>query len=183
MRLIVFTVVAGTMAGLLAGGSLRGFPSVRLRGAWLAVTGVVLQFVPLTTGGLGIASLYASFACLVAFAILNVHTHGFALILIGLALNAVVIVANEGMPVTRRALEGSHQSATLGALIADGGAKHHLADGGTILLPLADVIPLGDPLDLAISVGDVIVQLGAAWFIVSAMPRRQPRIVGGEAAP
>jgi len=29
----------------------------------------------------------------------------------------------------------------------------------------------------------VIVQLGAAWFIVSAMPRRQPRIVGGEAAP
>jgi len=68
-------------------------------------------------------------------------------------------------------------------LIADGGAKHHLADGGTILLPLADVIPLGDPLDLAISVGDVIVQLGAAWFIVSAMPRRQPRIVGGEAAP
>jgi hypothetical protein len=181
MRLIMFTVVAATVVGLLAGGTLRDFPSTRIRGAWLALAGVVLQFIPLG-GAAGIAMLYASFVALMAFAFLNIRVHGFALILLGLALNATVIVANQGMPVTRNALEGSHQSATLNDLIANGGAKHHLADTGTNLLQLGDVIPLGEPVDQAISVGDVCMQLGAAWFIVFCMPRRHPRTVGTEAA-
>lgn len=181
MRLIVFTVVVAAVAGPLAGGTFRDFPSVKLRSAWLALAGVVLQFIPLD-GRPAAILLYASFAALIAFAILNIHTHGFVLILIGLALNAIVIVANQGMPVTRNALMRSDQSATLDELIADGGAKHHLADSGTILLPLGDVIPLGHPLDQAISVGDVCVQLGAAWFIVFAMPRRHPRTVTSKAA-
>ena len=46
MRLIVFTVVAASVAGLLAGGTFRDFPSTRLRSAWLALAGVVLQFIP-----------------------------------------------------------------------------------------------------------------------------------------
>ena len=116
------------------------------------------------------------------FAILNIRAPGVVLILIGLALNAIVIVANQGMPVTRNALEGSNQSATLSELIANGGAKHHLADGTTNLLPLGDVIPLGQPLNQAISVGDVCVQLGAACFIVFSMPRRHPRTVSTKAA-
>lgn len=180
MRLIMFTVVAATIAGLLAGGTLRDAPTMKLRGARFALAGVVLQFIPFG-GAIGIALLYASFAALLAFAFLNIRTRGFALVLLGLALNAVVIFANQGMPVTRDALEGSNQAATLSDLIANGGAKHHLADDGTILLPLGDVIPLGAPLDQAISVGDVCVQLGAAWFIVSSMPRRHPRIVGSKA--
>ncbi len=175
MRLIMFTVVAATAAGLVAGGTFRDFPSVKLRGAWLALAGVVLQFIPLG-GALGTTFLYASFVALLAFAALNVRTPGFALILVGLALNAIVIVANQGMPVTSNALVRSNQSDTLDELIANGGSKHHLADDGTILLPLGDVIPLGTPLDQAISVGDVFVQLGAAWFIVSSMPRRHPRV-------
>ena len=176
MRLIMATVVVATIAGLLAGGTLRDFPSVGIRAAWLALAGVVLQFVPVG-GTLGTVLLYASFAALIAFAVVNVRVHGFVLILVGLALNALVIVANQGMPVTRDALEHSNQSATLADLIANGGAKHHLAGDGTVLLPLGDVIPLGAPFDQAISVGDVCVQLGAAWFIVASMPRRHPRVV------
>lgn len=180
MRLIIFTIASATLVGLLAGGTLRDFPSVKPRSAWLALAGIVLQFFPIG-GARGIALLDASFAALIAFAILNVRARGFALILVGLTLNAVVIVANQGMPVTRNALARSNQSDTVADLIANGGAKHHLADDGTILLPLTDVIPLGDPLDQAISVGDVCVQLGAAWFIVFSMPRRRPRIVETEA--
>lgn len=181
MRLIVLCVVVATIVGLFSGGTLRGFPSRKLRGAWLALMGVVLQFIPLG-GAIGTGLLYASFLALIAFAGLNVRAHGFSLILAGLVLNAVVIAANQGMPVTRNALEGSNQSATLDDLIANGGAKHHLADTGTILLPLGDVIPLGEPLDQAISVGDVCVQLGAVWFIVSSMPRRHRGVVRTEAA-
>jgi hypothetical protein len=176
MRLIMFTVVAATAAGVLAGGTLRGFPSTTIRAGWLALTGVVLQFVPVG-GTLGTALLFTSFAALMAFALLNIRTHGFALILLGLALNAIVIVANQGMPVTRDALVGSNQAETLADLVANGGSKHHLADDETILLPLGDVIALGSPLDQAISIGDVCVQLGAAWFIVFSMPRRHPRII------
>ena len=127
MRLIVLTVVVAAVAGMLAGGTFRDFPSVRIRGAWLALAGVVLQFIPVG-GAAATVLLYASFAALIAFAALNIRAHGFALILVGLALNAVVIVANSGMPVTRNALERSNQSATLADLVANGGAKHHLAD-------------------------------------------------------
>ena len=176
MRLIVFTVVVATAAGLLAGGTLRGFPSAKIRAGWLALVGVVLQFVPVG-GTPGTVLLCTSFAALIAFAILNIRTHGFALILLGLALNAVVIVANQGMPVTREALAGSNQAETLADLVANGGSKHYLADKDTVLLPLGDVISLGAPLDQAISIGDVCVQLGAAWFIVFAMPKRHPRTV------
>jgi hypothetical protein len=181
MRSIVLTVVAAAVIGSLAGGTFRDFPAVRIRGAWLALAGVVLQFIPVG-GSAATALLYASFAALIAFGIRNIRAPGFALILIGLALNAVVIVANSGMPVTRDALERSNQSATLADLIANGGAKHHLADDDTILLPLGDVIPLGAPFDQAISVGDVCVQLGVAWFIVLAMPRRRPLVLENEAA-
>ena len=76
-----------------------------------------------------------------------------------------------------------NQSATLTDLVANGGAKHHLADEEHIsLLPLGNVILLGAPFNQAISVGDVCVQLGVAWFIVLAMPRRRPLALENEAA-
>ena len=102
----------------------------------------MLQFIPVG-GAAATVLLYASFAALIAFAALNIRAHGFALIMVGLALNAVVIVANKGMPVTQNALERSNQSATLADLVANGGAKHHLADDGTILLPLGRRDPAG----------------------------------------
>ena len=61
MRLIMFTVVAATVAGLVAGGTLRDFPSMKLRCAWLALAGVVMQFVPLG-GAMGTALLCGSLA-------------------------------------------------------------------------------------------------------------------------
>ena len=87
MRLIMLTVVAASVAGLLAGGTFRDFPSTRLRSAWLALAGVVLQFIPVG-GTVGTILLYASFAALLAFAFLNIRAPGVVLILIGLALNA-----------------------------------------------------------------------------------------------
>jgi len=73
------------------------------------------------------------------------------------------------MPVTARALRDSGQTSTITDLIANGGAKHHLADAGTLLAPLADVIAVPDPVGQAISVGDICVHLGVGWFIVAGM--------------
>ncbi len=180
MRLILFTIVGAFILGLVTGGTVRDFPSVRLRWWGLAVAGVLMQFAPLG-GTAGTIALSASFAALIAFAIRNLSASGFVLILLGLALNALVIVANHGMPVSEHALVASGQQATLEDLVRNGGAKHHLADADTKLLFLGDVIPIGAPIEQAISIGDVSVQLGAAWFIVGAMPRRTRRVVEREA--
>ena len=51
MRLIVLTVVAAAVIGSLAGGTFRDFPAVKIRGAWLALAGVVLQFIPRRRNG------------------------------------------------------------------------------------------------------------------------------------
>jgi len=172
MRLILFTVLVAAVVGLLAGGHLSDFPTVRLRRPWLAVGGVVLQFLPVG-GDLGFAILLVSFAALLGFTIANLRAPGFALIIIGLALNVTVIAANRGMPVTSDALIRSGQADTLHSLITEGGAKHHLATDDTVLLPLADVIPVGGPVRQVVSIGDLFVHLGVGWFIVMAMRRRR----------
>ena len=57
MRLIVLTIVAAAVIGSLAGGTFRDFPSVKIRGAWLALAGVVLQFIPLGGAAATVAAL------------------------------------------------------------------------------------------------------------------------------
>lgn len=172
MLLIGLTVLTSFGVALVTGGSLRNFPSVRLRWLVLAVVGLVLQFLPIG-GELGYDLLLVSFALLVVFALGNRTAPGFILILVGLSLNALVISANHGMPVTAAALVRSNQSSTLDDLIAGGGAKHNLAGEGTVLLPLSDVIAIGSPIDQIVSVGDLSLHLGIAWFVVFACRPRE----------
>ena len=173
MRLILLTVLVALAAGFLTGGTLRDFPTIRTRWWWLALAGVAMQFV--TGGGaLEVVLLLGSFVVLLAFVVANLRAPGFALVLLGLVLNAAVITANQGMPVTREALVASGQANTLDELASDGdGQKHFLAGDDTLLLPLGDTIAIGDPIRQAISIGDIFVHLGIGWFIVMAMRRRR----------
>jgi len=173
VRLILLTVAIAIGVGLLTGGSFRAFPSIAVRWWWLALAGVALQFVPVS-GNEGYVSLLASFALLLLFALVNLRSPGFILILTGLLLNTVVIAANHGMPVTQRALTRSGQTSTLADLIANGGAKHHLATSNTVLLPLGDVIAFPEPIGQAVSAGDLCVHFGVGWFVVVALRPRKP---------
>ena len=174
MKLILLVITVATIAGLVSGGRFRFFPSIPL-GWWsLAIAGVVLQFVPVT-GDAGYWALIGSFVLLLAFAASNIRAPGFILILAGLFLNTIVIVANHGMPVTREALVRSGQEATLADLREHGGAKHHLAEGGTTLLALGDAIALPQPIGQAVSTGDLCVHLGVAWCVVASLRPRDPQ--------
>ncbi len=136
----------------------------------------MLQFLPIT-GDAGFWVLVASFALLLAFALLNLRAPGFILIFTGLLLNTIVIVANHGMPVAREALVRSGQESTLSDLQENGGSKHHLADDDTVLLVLGDSIVVPPPVGIAISVGDLCVYLGVAWcFAASLRPRERVRV-------
>jgi hypothetical protein len=156
--------------GFAAGGRLSGLAILRVDWAPLAVVGVALQFLP-ESGPWSFALLVASFVLLAAFVVKNLSTPGFALVLVGLSMNFAVIALNRGMPVTERALVQSGQQETLGALIRDGGAKHHLAGDADRLLFLADVTPIPPPVSQIVSAGDIVAYAGLGYVIVAAMRR------------
>lgn len=177
MLLIVGAIVAGTLAGLAVGGSLRSLAEIRLRWWPLAVIGLAFQLapVPSTQGRLdhwvGVGLLIASYVALLAFVMVNIRLPGFALISVGFALNVLVISLNGGMPVSRQALAdayGSSSGTVVTELQSDGGAKHHLERPDDVLLPLTDVIALGAPVHLVMSIGDVLFFLGVTWVIAAA---------------
>jgi hypothetical protein len=178
MRFLLGVLLAAVILGYLFRGRLRNVEAVKLRWWGLAPVGLALQLVPIpgTTHGqrvVTVSLLIASYPVLMLFTIKNIRLAGFALITFGLALNLTVIAANQGMPVTKHALIASGQGDVLGELQKEPGAKHFLARPGDVVLePLADVIPVGDPIDQVLSVGDIFIYTGVVWFVVAAMRGR-----------
>jgi hypothetical protein len=185
MRLFVAVAVLAVALGYLTRGRLRQLEQLRLRWWWLVIAGLGFQFLPLPEGDAGndllvrTGVLATSYALLLLFAVMNVRLPGMPLILFGLACNAVVIVANGGMPVSVDALERSGQSDVVQPLIEEGADKHHALDDDDMLTFLADVIPVHGPIAQVISVGDVFVYAGLIWLVVAAMRARSPLASSG----
>jgi hypothetical protein len=171
MRLVLISFPLAIAAGYLLGGRLQNLGSTRFRHGWAGLAGVALQFAP-AGGTLGALILLGSFGLLVFVAAVNRRLPGFALILVGLCLNLLVIAVNQGMPVTRAAIVASGQEETLDDLRTAGGSKHHLATDDDHLLLLADRMGIPFPVEQAVSVGDVAAYAGAMWFVVAGMRRR-----------
>ena len=184
MRLVLFFLVAAFVIGFASGGRPAGLSHLHIRWAPLAVVGFGLQFFTPSAHGWPYALLVVSFVLLAVFAVVNIKITGFALILVGLMMNFVVITTNHGMPVTTNALVASGQQDLLTYLIEQGGAKHHLAGPKDHLTILADVIPLAPPITQAVSLGDIAAYSGVGMVIVAAMRterrrRRRSRVRAG----
>jgi hypothetical protein len=154
MRFTTVALVVGVAIGLLTGGSLNNLARRPFRWWPVLAAGVVLQ-LPDWPGALAL-----SYALLVAFALANVRIPGFGLLAVGLALNALVVIANHGMPV--------HDPA--GAVRADRG-KHHIETPADRLTPLDD--RLDTPLGEVLSFGDVVLAVGLVTAMASLV-RRPP---------
>lgn len=177
MKLILGSILVAMLVGYACGGRLRNFGRTQLKWPALAIVGLGLQLWPVGSGSadLGFGLLMASFGLLVVFAAANVRRPGFPLIILGLAMNALVIGVNHGMPVSRHALKVSGQSSTLQVLQHGGGAKHHLATPDDHLMFLGDVIAIPRPVGQIVSSGDVASYLGVMWFVFASMrPDRRP---------
>ena len=168
MRLVLFTFPLAIGLGYLLGGRLSNIGRVKFRHGWAGFVGVILQFLPIG-GTLGYLVLVASFLLLLFVASVNWKLPGFLLVLVGLWMNFLVIVVNEGMPVTREAIVASGQADTLDDLVDAGGTKHHLATPEDDLVFLGDRIALPSPVRQAVSIGDVVAYAGAMWFVVAGM--------------
>jgi hypothetical protein len=181
VKLILATLLIAVVVGFVNGGRLSNLSSLRIRWAPLALVGFAMQLVN-PPGDWPLVMLLGSFVLLSIFAIANLKTAGFALILIGVAMNFAVIALNSGMPVSRQALIASGQADTVDDLVddADSYVKHHLADTDDRVLFLGDVVALTPPVAQAVSVGDFYTYGGVAVVIIAAM-RRRPDVA--DAAP
>ena len=174
MSLIVLIVVAGVLAGSLAGGSLRPLEHLRIHWWALAPVGLALQGAPLPEiprvdpALLASAVLLASYGMLLGFTVVNRRLPGAVLIFAGLALNLAVIAPNGGMPVDPVAA----RMAGAGTIAIEETAKHHLRGPDDVLPFLGDVIALPPPARLVISVGDVVLYAGVLCFVVTTMRGR-----------
>lgn len=166
---MLFSMLLILTVGFLMGGRLGGLSNVKIRWAGLAVVGLALQFITGPGDSLPLVSLYVSFVLLTIFALRNIQIPGFSLIMLGVAMNFLVIGANQGMPVSQQALERSDQGDLLGDLIHNPYPKHHLADDGDVVVFLGDVIGVPKPIAQAISIGDIFTYGGVGVVVVTAM--------------
>lgn len=178
MVLLLGLVLVSIATGYALGGRLRRFELLSLRWWALAPIGFVLQLLPVphldgdAERLLGVSLLIGSYVLLLVFVAVNVRIAGFPLLFIGLALNFAVISANGGMPVSREALEASGQSSSLGVLERGEAPKHHLLGPEDVLSPLGDVIAIGNPMNMIVSIGDVVVYVAIAWILIAVMRGR-----------
>ena len=80
--------------------------------------GFALQWVTGPGSTVPLLCLYLSFVLLTIFSLKNIRVVGFPIILVGIAMNFLVIGLNQGMPVARQALVSSGQADTLDDLIS-----------------------------------------------------------------
>jgi DHA3 family macrolide efflux protein-like MFS transporter len=183
--MLLIAVAIGIIAGLLAGGRIANLLSIQLRFGALIVLGLVLRFLTLwlidqdvdIVDQVRVALFALAFGSLVVALWLNRSQPGLLLAMLGVGANGLVIVLNGGyMPVYLPALE------VAGLTVADLSPTFHtelptelgldfLLAGG----PLGDILPFGVPvLANVVSLGDVLLAAGVAWFLFSAIVRGSP---------
>jgi hypothetical protein len=177
--LVLITFATAIVIGLLLGGRFANLASTPIVGSPLAAAalGLLLAASLFPSGrALDLVIIAAANVLLGVFFVTNLRGHhgafrvGLALIALGWVLNAVVIAANAGMPLSLAAYRASGQTRVVTpgergffkAVIADD--KTHLPWGG-------DVISLR-PIRRVVSAGDIAIVLGLGIAIVGAMRSR-----------
>jgi hypothetical protein len=154
----------------ITGGRFSQLARIRLRRPWLLFGGLALQIVlelidlpRARYDDVGLAILLASYVLIIGFGLSNLLLAGMGVITIGVALNAFVIALNQGMPY--RVPEGERVEVTV---------KHRPEKPDDILPELGDYIMLGDPVNVSISFGDLIIGVGLVdlTYRASRRPRR-----------
>ncbi len=168
MSFLVVTLALALGVALLSGGSLNRVLETRLQALWALFGALALQVMLdlfwSGPGGLSPMLLAASYLLLIGFCLANVTLKGMTVVAIGIALNALVIVVNGGMPI--RTDPGFRAT-----------VKHHAERPSDSLTALSDIIVLR-PLNQALSFGDLIMLVGLVDVLVhrsrAATARRRP---------
>ena len=175
LLLLVFFLALGVAGGLLLGGTPAALGEVRFRWWALAVGGLLFQvvlFAPSvaeTVGDLGPAFYVASTVAVLAALLRNIRQPWFRLIALGAGLNLLAIVANGGvMPADPAALAAAGLLDRSDAVFSNTAAVPHAA-----FAVLGDNLatPSWIPFANVLSIGDLLIGLGAAAWLATTMRR------------
>ena len=173
MLAYLVAIVVAIVVVPLTNGSFSQLAEVRFRRVWLLVAGLglqilleVIELAPARYDDVGVGILLASYLALLGFCASNLRTRGIELIGVGIALNALVIALNLGMPY--KVADGLPRETT---------AKHRPTRDSDIAVFLSDQIVFGDPVNAAISIGDIVLAVGIVElaYVGSRRPRRRGR--------
>lgn len=182
MLLLASILVIGLLLGWGLGGGITNLAQLEVRLWWLIPLALVLQLMPLPQSESGPLRYLPFVVLLVSFLligwamVLNLGLRGFPVILLGVVLNLVPIVANQGMPVDGSAVVEA--GGELADVPRELGGKHHLKRPEDQVTFLADTIAVRSPFRAVVSIGDLVMWLGAGWFLTWAMlgaPLRERR--------
>ncbi len=185
--LLLLAAGLGIFGGLWHGGRLRNFARLEFRWPLLFLAGLILRTVAfsrfLPDGALAIGLYVVASACLLVGMAANRRIAGIELVLIGLLLNAVVILANGGaMPVSAEALRAVGLYDFALRLRAEGQVGHvELTTPDTRLRALADIIPLSylPGFRTVASAGDFFIAVGTLVIFYVGTLRPPPGEVRG----
>ncbi len=176
LAIVIFVSLA---IAVLRGGRLVNLGDIELRGWWLLLIALGLQF---GTGwlpdqdwarGAGLAMVLASFVLLMVMVWLNRTKPGMWIAGLGVLANFTVIAANGGMPVLAEAARVASGFTVSDPDVTDS-FMYVALDSSTRLTFFADVIPLRlARLGEVISVGDIFLALGLGIFLEHEL--RRPR--------
>jgi hypothetical protein len=170
---ILYAILVGLAAGIVAGGRPLALGDIRLRWWPLIAVGFLAQvalFSVQVSSVIGDAGppLYVASTLMVGVAVVrNLDLPGMPVIVLGAVSNLAAILANGGyMPATREALEaiGKVESAVYtNSALVEQPALPWLID--------RFVLPSWLPFTNVFSIGDVLLGIGVAWLIAATMVR------------
>ena len=180
--MLTIAIVGGValLLGLATGGSLRQLLRLPIQSIWLVVVALAIQILIALVDipsdrldDLGFGLVMASYAFLLAFCFVNLRISMMWVIAVGIALNALVIGLNQGMPTRDREVT-TRSGRTIEEPI-ERTAKHRPESDDDLLPFLGDQIVIPDPVDEVISGGDVVLALGIVAVCYFGSHRRVTR--------
>ncbi len=162
---------------LVTQGSFRQLLRLPIQSIWMVVAALAIQitlaFVDLPKDridDLGFGLLMASYALLLAFCFVNLRVSMMWVIGLGIALNALVIGLNQGMPT--RDNEVTTRSGRTVEEPVERTVKHRPESDEDLLPFLGDQIVVGGPIGEVLSIGDVVIAFGVIAVCYRGSRRR-----------
>ena len=179
--MITIAIVGGValVVVLVTRGSFSQLLRLPIQSIWMVLVALAIQILLASVDipadrldDLGFGLVMASYAFLLAFCFVNLRISMMWIIGVGIALNALVIGLNQGMP-TRDNEVTTRSGRTIEEPI-ERTAKHRPESDDDLLPFLGDKLRVPDPVDEVISIGDVVIGLGIILVCYQASRVRRP---------
>jgi len=175
----VATIALAIIVVVVTKGSVERLGRLRFRMLWLLFLGLAIQIVLEVVDfpkdrieDVGFGILLLSYACILAFCLLNRSVRGMTIIAIGVALNVLVIALNQGMPTKDDVRERAGREVHVPI---EQTVKHRPQEDDDLLAFLGDVITAPGFPNQQFSIGDIVMGLGIVdlCFEGSRVPKRR----------